>query len=79
MSPTELRKVMRAFKPFVIHLSDGRNFEVPNPEWVFLTPSQKSLFIHDRDGSFEIVNLRLITSVEVPAHFKPKAKKQNGA
>jgi hypothetical protein len=29
-------KVINGFKPFVIHTSDGRKFEVPHPEFIAL-------------------------------------------
>ena len=39
MPPEELRTVLRQqpFVPFRLHLTDGRSFDVPHPEFLMLT------------------------------------------
>jgi hypothetical protein len=39
MARDELRRLLRAqpFKPFRIHLTDGRNLDVVGPEWMLVT------------------------------------------
>ena len=44
MSPTDFRKLLHAspFVPFRVHVSDGRTFDVPHPE--FVTYTKNTLF-----------------------------------
>ena len=79
MSPVEVRKALRKFKPFIVHLADGRSLEVPHPDWALLTPTGRTLILYQRDDSSEDIDVKLMTSIELPANFKPKAKKQNGS
>lgn len=66
----EIRKVQRAqpFRPFILHLADGRTFEVKHPEFLFLGHSERTAIVDDVDGSFEIIDPLLVTSVSVAAN-----------
>jgi len=63
----EIRKVQHAqpFRPFVLHLADGRTFEINHPEFLFLGHSERTAIIDDVDGSFEVIDPMLVTSVSV--------------
>jgi len=63
----ELRKVQRAkpFRPFVLHLVDGREFQVNHPEFLFLGHNERTAIVDDVDGSFEIIDPMLVASVSV--------------
>ncbi len=39
MRPGEIRKILRMqpFLPLRVHCTDGRQFEVPHPEWVLVS------------------------------------------
>lgn len=55
----------RPFRPFRIHLADGRRLEVARAEFLAYTPSGRSLIITKADETFEVVNVGLLTSVEI--------------
>jgi hypothetical protein len=63
----EIRKVQRAqpFRPFVLHLADGREFQINHPEFLFLGHSERTAIVDDVDGSFEVIDPLLVTSVSV--------------
>ena len=68
MTTIELRKQHRAqpFVPFTIHLADGRAFRVPHPEWMWMSPgSGRIVVVADGKNSFDLVDLLLVTSLEV--------------
>lgn len=68
MTREELRKVLTAspFRPFRIHLGDGRALEVPHPDFAALHPTGRTLVVFGpKEEPFEIVDVMLITSIEV--------------
>jgi len=56
------------FHPFLVHLADGRNISVGHREFVFFPPGAQETIIYQPDGSFEFIDLFLVTSLQV----KPK-------
>ncbi len=67
MTIEQLRNAHRArpFQPFTIHLADGRNFHVPHPEFLSHAPSGRTAIVHHADDSFSIIDLLLVTELEV--------------
>ena len=77
MTTEQVRKLYEArpFRRFSIHLADGRTLRVSHPEWMALSPSGRTIVVYQRDDSFEIVDLLLVTGLEVTANPKAKAGK----
>ena len=63
----QLRQVHQAqpFRPFTIHLADGRTFLVPHREFISYSPSGRTLIVYQEDESFSILDLLLVTELEV--------------
>ena len=53
------------FQPFTIHMADGRSISVPHQEFLALGPTGRSVFVYRPDESFHIIDLLLITDIEV--------------
>jgi hypothetical protein len=70
MTIEALRRVLHAqpFHPFDIHLADGRSIPVPHPEFVGQSPTGRTIGVGLEDGSIEIVDMLLVTSL------KPRAE-----
>jgi hypothetical protein len=64
MHSDELRKRIRGpgFRPFRVHLSDGRSYEVPHPE--FIAVSQRLVAIMNEIGLSDLVDPSHIVSLE---------------
>lgn len=62
----------RPFQPFVIHLADGQQIAVPSHEYMMASPTGRTIGVYQPDGTANIVDLLLVTDLEV----KPAA---NGA
>lgn len=60
------------FKPFVIHLADGREIPVHGREFMASAPNGRTVIVYQTDSSFNVIDLLLVTDLEV----KPMA---NGA
>lgn len=52
------------FKPFVIHLADGREIPVISREFIMATPSGRTVIVGQPDDSFNIIDLLLVTDLE---------------
>ena len=56
------------FKPFVIHLADGRQVPVLHREFIMSVPSGRTLIVVQPDDTMNIIDLLLVTDVEVKPH-----------
>jgi len=73
MTVEQLRSIHRAtpFVPFTIHMADGRVFLVKYPDYLSHSPPGRTLIIHQDDDSFSVLDLLLVTELEV--HSPPKS------
>lgn len=70
MTIDQVRKLHRAvpFKPFDVHLADGRAFPVDHPELMAVIPPGRTIVVGVSDGTAEIVDLLLVTSLKLKAN-----------
>ncbi len=52
------------FQPFRIHMADGRSVDVHHPDFLSRSPTGRTIIVHKRDETFEIIDMLLIASVE---------------
>lgn len=64
------------FRPFVIHLADGREIPVDHPEFLAAAPSGRTVVIYQPDDTMNIVDLLLVTDLEIRPNGK--AARRNG-
>ncbi|MBI2928148.1 MAG: hypothetical protein HYY24_20960 [Verrucomicrobia bacterium] len=55
----------RPFVPFKVRLTDGAEIDVPTGDHVHLHPSGRTLFVHLDRGGTKIIDVRLVTALEV--------------
>lgn len=67
MDAIAIRQVLhqQPFQPFILHLADGRAFEVPHTDFISLSRNGRRVIVEQEDNSFEIIDVLLINSVEV--------------
>jgi len=66
----------RPFQPFILHMADGRHIRVGHPEWMAISPTGRTIYVEQRDGSFSIVDLLLVTELEVRANGRKRVHPQ---
>lgn len=49
------------FCPFVIHLADGRAIPIMSREFIFTSPSARTIVVCQPDETFNIIDLLLVT------------------
>ena len=67
MTIEQVREIYNAqpFKPFVIHLADGRQISVPSRESIMVSPIGRTMVVYRPDGVAHIIDLPLVTDLEV--------------
>jgi hypothetical protein len=65
MTIQQLRTAHKAapFRPFTVHMADDRSFRVPHPDFLFMSPSGRTVIICQEDDEFSILDLLLMTEI----------------
>jgi hypothetical protein len=73
MTIDQLKTVVEAqpFRPFTIHMGDGRNFLVKHRDFISRSPAGRTLIVYGEDDSFSILDLLLVTELEVHPSGNP--------
>jgi hypothetical protein len=53
------------FRPFVMHLADGREIAVRHREFIMAVPSGRTIIVCQPDDTVNIVDLLLVTDLEI--------------
>ena len=63
----QLRALREAnpFRPFTIHLADGRALLIPHRDFVSQSPAGRTIIVYRSDEAFSVVDLYLVTELEV--------------
>jgi hypothetical protein len=79
MTIAHLRRLYEAqpFHPFVLHLADGREISVEHPEYMASAPSGRTVIVFQRNDAFNIVDISLVTDLEVRANGSASRKKHS--
>ena len=66
---------MRAqpFRPFTIHMGDGRAFMVRHPEVIARFPAGRTVIVYGDDENHSILDMLLVTELEVHPRARPGA------
>ncbi len=66
MTIEQLRQAYRAtpFRPFILHLADGREIPVRSPEFMMISPSGRTIMVSQLDDSYNVIDLLLVTDLE---------------
>jgi hypothetical protein len=67
MTIEQLRNFYNAdpFRPFVIHLADGRAIPVHHREFIMAVPSGRTVVICQPDDTLNVIDLLLVTDLEL--------------
>jgi hypothetical protein len=79
MTIEQLRTVHQAkpFRPFTMHLEDGRALQVPHSEFLSHSPSGRTIIVYHANDAFSIIDLLLVTELEVEGeHPRRKGHKR---
>jgi hypothetical protein len=64
------------FKPYVLHVSDGRRFRVAHRDNLALSPVKSTILVFDTDGYWDAIDLLHVFSIDDrPTRGNGKSKK----
>ena len=66
------------FQPFVIHLADGRQIPVEHREFMARAPSGRTVVVYSKDDAAHIIDLLLVTDLEVKPAKNGSRKRRPG-
>ena len=77
MTIERIRELYNAqpFQPFTMHLADGRALVVQHREFMSMSPSGRAIVVHQPDDLLNIVDLLLVTDLEVQLDGKSQRRK----
>ena len=64
------------FRPFLIHLADGRKLSVQHRDFIMAVPSGRTIIVAQPDDTVNIVNLLLVTDLEIKPNRNGARKKR---
>lgn len=64
------------FRPFVIHLADGRQIPVQHREFLASAPSGRTIIVYQQNDAFNVIDVLLVTDLEVQANGTPRQRKR---
>jgi hypothetical protein len=75
MTVEQLKSTLHAqpFRPFTIHMGDGRAFYVKHPDFIARSPSGRTVIVYGDDESHSILDMLLVTELEVHPTAQPGA------
>jgi hypothetical protein len=74
MTIEQLRTFYNAqrFRPFIMHLADGRQVPVHHREFIMAAPSGRTITVYQPDDTLNVIDLLPVTDLEVqPAPQRP--------
>ena len=66
---------VRPFEPFEIYLADGRSIPVEHPEFLSQSPTGRTISVGMKDGTHQVVDLLLVTSLKPRANGSARIKR----
>jgi hypothetical protein len=66
----------RPFRPFTVHLADGRSIAIHHHEFAMVSPSGRTVVIYQPDDTMNVVDLLLVTDLEMAANGVGRRRKR---
>jgi hypothetical protein len=78
MGPEQVRKAHHAqpFRPFIIHMGNGRQVRVDHPKFMAVSPTGRYALVWLAEDRWEEIELFLGTSLEFPSKSNGSRKKK---
>jgi hypothetical protein len=79
MRHEQIRQLLTAqpFRPFTIHLPEGRTVDVVHHDFALVSPDGRTLVVYDSDAVANIIDIMLIASIYLGPPAAPPAAESN--
>ena len=74
MNAKSLQKTLKEkpFRPFRLHLADGEKILVRHPEYIAVSPTERTVSVWERDESYLVIDILMITQLAFPGRDEGK-------
>jgi hypothetical protein len=81
MTIEQMRSAYQAqpFRPFIIHLADGRAIPVDHREFIMTVPSGRTVVVTQPDDTLNVVDLLLVTDFEIKSAADGSGKRRRAS
>lgn len=78
MTIDQVKQVYNAepFQPFQMHMAGGRHVSVASREFLAAAPSGRTVIVYEPDDSFHVIDLLLVTDLELMARKNGGGKRR---
>ena len=78
MKISEVRKLYDAepFKPFSIHMADGRRILVKHREFMALSPSGRTAYVYQVNDDSDVIDVALVTSLALKKDYAKRGREK---
>jgi hypothetical protein len=78
MTTDQVKEAYRArpFRPFNLHLADGDTIPVKSPEFMWMTPGGRTVFVSQGGDAAEIIDLLLVTKISFGNGSAPSKRRR---
>jgi hypothetical protein len=79
MTADQVKEVYKArpFRAFSLHLADGDTIHVKSPEFMWMTPGGRTIFVSQGGESAAIIDLLLVTKISFLNGRKPLRRRRS--
>jgi hypothetical protein len=69
MNSSSIRRLVDAapFRPFEIHVTDGRSVPVHHREFIMISPADVDFVVYQPDGAIDVIATNLVTGLKLKA------------
>jgi hypothetical protein len=67
MTRSQIETAIQSGRPFTLRLADGREYAVPHPDYISISPRGTYVTVYDDDERFYILPLLTMTGLVGPA------------
>lgn len=68
MTRKEIKAALAAGKPFTLLMADGKEYEVPHPDYLFAPPNASYVILCEEDGFYHVLPLITMTGLRTRSH-----------
>ncbi|MCE9531310.1 MAG: hypothetical protein K8T89_09345 [Planctomycetes bacterium] len=72
-----LAREANPFRPFTIHMADGRSWRIPHRDYLSMSPTGRTIIVYRADDSCSYLDLLLVTELTMDAPAEQTASESN--
>jgi hypothetical protein len=76
MTRKQIESAIGSGVPFTLRIADGKEYQVPHSDYIWLPPNASYVIVHEDDGHFTVLPLLTMTGLRSKASNGSRKQKQ---